>query len=72
MPPIDLSPDELETLADYARKKYASERWPLSIELRPVREILDKVFPRRPPAPSPKVYAPPKATPKQRRGFTST
>jgi hypothetical protein len=32
-----LSPDEMATLIDYARRKYAEERWPLAPELRRAR-----------------------------------
>ena len=39
----ELSDDEVERLINYARHKYAEERWPLSPELRPVREALAKL-----------------------------
>ena len=42
--PLDvLSPEETATMIDYARRKYAEERWPLAPELRPVREIVEKL-----------------------------
>jgi hypothetical protein len=68
MPPIDLSSDELDILVTYARQKFASECWPFSAQMRPVREVLDKLKPPKQPAPPAKVYAPPRATAKQRRG----
>ena len=48
-----LSPDETATLVDYARRKYAEERWPLAPELRAVREAIEKLraTPLPPPAP---------------------
>ena len=46
-----LSPEETATLIDYARRKYAEERYPLSPELRDVREALLKLRPK--PAPTP-------------------
>jgi hypothetical protein len=30
MPETELSPQETATLIDYARRKYAEERWPLA------------------------------------------
>lgn len=48
---IELSPQETATLIDYARRKYAEERYPLSPELRPVREAIEKLRPK--PAPMP-------------------
>ena len=67
MPLSDLSEDEGKILIDYARKKFADERWPYSQQIRPVRDVLDKLK-AKPPLPAPpKVYAPPRATAKQRR-----
>ena len=65
---LDLTDDEAKTLIAYVRKKYGEERYPLSIELRPLREVLDKIDPpkKRAPSPPPKIYAPPRATAKQR------
>ena len=45
-----LSDDETRTLIDYARQRFAEERWPLSPELRPVRAIMDKLDLSRSPA----------------------
>jgi hypothetical protein len=71
---LELTDDEAPTLIAYVRKKYGEERYPLSIELRPLREVLDKIDPRkpRPEVPATKYYAPPRGTAKQRRSFKST
>jgi hypothetical protein len=54
MPPLDLTPDELQILVGYARRKYRAERWPLAYDLRPLREVLAKLAPPpRKPAPEP-------------------
>jgi|SRR5215475_7173927 hypothetical protein len=50
MPP-ELTPDDLQTLIDYAWKKYEQERHPMSRELRPVREVLEKLEKLDPPQP---------------------
>ena len=42
----ELSAEETRTLIDYARRKFAEERWPLSPSLRPVRAIMDKLYPK--------------------------
>ena len=39
----ELSDEETRTLIDYARRKFAAERWPLSPALRPVRAIMEKL-----------------------------
>jgi hypothetical protein len=49
----ELSHEETRTLIDYARRKFAEERWPLSPALRPVREIMEKLDPKPVPAPLP-------------------
>jgi hypothetical protein len=41
-----LSEEETRTLIDYARRKFAEERWPLSPGLRPVRAIMKKLDPK--------------------------
>ena len=41
-----LSEEETRTLIDYARRKFAEERWPMSLALRPVREIMEKLYPK--------------------------
>ena len=49
----DLTDEETRTLIDYARRKFAEERWPMSPSLRPVREIMDKFDPKPEPQPLP-------------------
>jgi hypothetical protein len=49
----DLTPDDTQALIEYARRKFAEERWPLSPELRPVREVLTKIDPKPKPEPPP-------------------
>jgi hypothetical protein len=48
----ELSDEESRTLIDYARQRFAEERWPMSPKLRPVREIMEKLDPK-PEAPLP-------------------
>jgi hypothetical protein len=48
-----LSDAETRTLIDYARRKFAEERWPLSPALRPVREVIEKLDPKPRPEPLP-------------------
>jgi hypothetical protein len=38
----ELSEDETRTLIDYARRKFAEERWPMSPALRPVRAVMGR------------------------------
>ena len=47
----ELSEDETRTLIDYARRKFAEDRRPLSPSLRPVRAIMDKLDPKPEPQP---------------------
>ena len=65
-----LTDEETLTLIDYARRKYAEERWPLSADLRQVREALAKLDaqPARELLPPRKPYVPSLAA--QRRGKT--
>ena len=42
----ELSDEEIRALIDYARRKFAAERWPLSPALRPVRAIMEKLDPK--------------------------
>jgi hypothetical protein len=41
-----LSGEETRTLIDYARRKFAEERWPMSPALRPVRAVIEKLQPK--------------------------
>ena len=47
----ELSEDEIRILIDYARQRFAEERWPLSPALRPVQAIMDKLNPKPEPQP---------------------
>lgn len=66
----ELSPDDTACLIDYAKRKFAEERWPLAPALRPVREALAKLDPKpmqdevQPPA---KPYVPASIHRKKRR-----
>ena len=51
------SPEDTQALIAYARRKYAEERWPLSVDLKPIREVLRKVSSRHAPTPSLTVVA---------------
>ena len=54
MPPADLTDEEIHGLIDYARDKFADERYPFAPALRPIREVLAKLDPKpipEPPAP---------------------
>jgi len=53
----ELSDAEFDALIAYARRKYAEERWPLSVDLKPIREVLRKVSSRHAPTPSLTVVA---------------
>lgn len=52
MSDLALSPQETATLIDYARRKYAEERYPLSPELREVRLAIEKLRPKPTPMPA--------------------
>ena len=49
----DLTEEETQTLIDYARQRFAEERWPMSPALRSVREIMQKLDPKPEPQPLP-------------------
>jgi hypothetical protein len=57
------------TFGRFDRCRGNSELPMLGVELRPIREALDKLKPARPPAEPTKIYAPPRGTAKQRRGM---
>ena len=50
---IELSPDNTQTLIDYARRKFAEEPYPFTPALKPVREALAKLDPKPKPEPRP-------------------
>jgi hypothetical protein len=49
----ELSDEETRTLIDYARRKFAEERWPMPPALPPVRLVIEKLDPKPPPASAP-------------------
>ncbi len=51
MSDAQLSPEDTAILIDYARRKYAEERWPLAQELRDVRAAIEKLRPKADPLP---------------------
>jgi len=55
---IELSPEDIQALIEYARRKFLEERWPLSPELRSIRAALGKMEPKPEPLPAPKPYVP--------------
>jgi hypothetical protein len=69
MPNLELTDEERAALLRLIKKALDTDRYPLSPRVYPLRSILDKLEPQpvREPRPAPKVYAPPKATAKQRR-----
>lgn len=68
MPP-DLSTEQARCLFEYAKRKFAEERWPLSPSLRPIREALAQLDPPKPlPEPKPaRPYVPSSLAQKKRR-----
>jgi len=56
----ELPPEDARLLIEYAKRKYAEERWPLSTELRPIRAALAKLDPKPEPIPrpTPRPYVP--------------
>ena len=67
---LDLTDDELAALTRLLKRTLDTDRFPLSPRLDPLKAILAKIEPPKPlePRPSPKVYAPPRASTRQRRG----
>jgi hypothetical protein len=52
---LNLTDDEIHGLIDYARGKFAAERYPLAPALKPIRETLAKLDPKpKPEPPAPK------------------
>jgi hypothetical protein len=66
---LELDPDEERALVAELKRVIRDDRYPLSRRVRTLKGILDKLVPPpvREPVPPPKVYAPPRATAKQRR-----
>ena len=68
MPSVAFTPAEINAIIDYAQRKFAEERYPLSPALRPVREALAKLDPRPQAKPVPaKPYVPSTVMEKKRR-----
>jgi hypothetical protein len=67
---LELDPEEERALVAELKRVIADDRYPLSRRVRTLQAILDKLVPPpvREPRPPPKVYAPPRAKPGQRRG----
>lgn len=67
---LDLTDEETETLARVLRNAIDADRYPLSPRVQLWKGILAKIRPEpaREPLPPPKVYAPPRAKARQRRG----
>ena len=52
---LNLTDDEIRGLIDYARGKFAAERYPFAPALRPIRETFAKLDPKpKPELPAPK------------------
>jgi len=49
-----LNGDELQRLIDYARQKFAEERYPLAPALRPIRLLMERLAATTTPIPPPK------------------
>src|SRR5712691_377538 len=49
-----LNDDEVQRLIDYARRKFAEERYPLAPALRPIRLLIERLTPSTTPMPPPK------------------
>jgi hypothetical protein len=69
MPNLEHTDDEHPPLLRLVKKALDTDRYPLSPRLYPLRSILEKLEPQpvREVSPPPNIYAPPKATAKQRR-----
>jgi hypothetical protein len=67
---LDLTEKETDALARLLRGAIDGDRYPLSPRIQTLKAVLDKIRPKptREPLPPPKVYAPPRASGRQRRG----
>jgi len=67
---LDFTDDEVAALVRLLKHTIEGDRYPLSPRLDPLKAILAKIEPPKPrePRPPPKVYAPPRASARQRRG----
>ena len=66
---LELTDEEQAALLQLVKQAISTDRYPLSPRLYPLRSLLEKLEPSTPRGRDqfPKVYAPPKATAKQRR-----
>jgi len=66
---LDLTDDETAAFTRLLKHTIDNDRYPLVPRLDPLKAILAKIEPPLPrdPRPPPKVYAPPRATARQRR-----
>jgi hypothetical protein len=67
---LDLTDEETDALARLLRRTIDDDRYPLSPRVQTLKTILAKIQPEpaREPLPPVKVYAPPRASGRQRRG----
>jgi hypothetical protein len=67
---LDLSDEEAAALAQELHDIVENDRYPFSPRIQTLRAILNKLRqePVREPLPQPKVYAPPRAAARRRRG----
>ena len=67
---LDLTEEETDALAKLLSRTIDDDRYPLSPRVQNLKGILAKIRPEpaREPLPPPKVYAPPRATMRGRRG----
>jgi hypothetical protein len=67
---IDLTDEETAALARVLSDTIDGDRFPLSPRIQTLKAVLAKIRPEpvREPLPPPKVYAPPRAKARQRRG----
>jgi hypothetical protein len=50
----ELNDEEVQRLIDYARRKFAEERYPLAPALRPIRRLMERLGSNPQPMPPPK------------------
>jgi hypothetical protein len=67
---LDLTDEETDALAGLLRRTIDDDRYPLSPRVQTLKAVLAKIQPElaREPLPPAKVYAPPRASGRQRRG----
>jgi hypothetical protein len=66
---LDLSDEKQQVLAKHLHNYPDYHRYPFAQEIQPLKAVLERLDPPKPkPAPAPKIYSPPRATAKERRG----